>query len=248
MKKDVEKNEKRKTRFLSVIYFFDGGKTRSFKISLTVFKIALAGSALLLAWAMVGTVFLLRNLEHSHDLSEKLHASLDAIFQYQVKYNSVFENAYPAETEPNTVIKAVASKPTGPETRNHTKVEKPSSQLGLKNMLDSKRFKIDTDIPDWLVSLENPLFLKKDKNLELSIAIRNKKGQSRAEGLIWAVSEWQNAQGQVQTVNAPETKPGKAETHAATIFNIRQYKEKVFSFKIPENSVVLSKIEIWMSD
>ncbi len=247
--KDVEKIDKTKRRFLSIIYFFDGGKTKSVKIPLGAFKCTVAVLSLLILWSIVGPTLLVRAFQNSQSLSSKLHVVTDALFQYQVKYNSVFERTYAPENKnttptPSSIPQTVAKS----ETKTGTKVEKPKINIPSTNLLESENLQVHTDDKTWQVSLENPVLTKDGNHLNLSIAIRNKKGRSRAEGIFWAISEWQTADGRTQLVNAPESKAEKGEGQAGTIFSIRQYKEKTLSFKIPENADVLSKMEIWMSD
>jgi hypothetical protein len=82
-------------RRLNVIYFIDSAKTRSISIPLGRLNLLLALIFLIVSWS-IASIFVIAWLgEEQLALSTRLKASLGTIFDYQSRFDNVYELAYP---------------------------------------------------------------------------------------------------------------------------------------------------------
>lgn len=251
MKSKIEKNTRPKQQLLNLICFLDGGKTRTFKVSLAFVKTCIVILVLLVCWATIGSALFIRNIVETNRVSTRLQSALDTIFEYQVKYDSVFEKVYPTERrvaheKPKSEVQIQAQTKSTPNPTVQTQ-----ALAKAVNLLNAKHLNIRTTNQDHsLLTIESPTLVKDGNHLNLSIALRNRKGQSRAEGLLWAIAEWQDPEGKIFTTRAPEKTKGKSSPDSieGNTFSIRQYKVKTLSFQIPDTASTLSKVEIWLAD
>lgn len=252
MKMESEKT-KTKKQLLNLIYFFDGGKTHTVRLSYRSVKACLVILALLVAWATLGSALFIKNIIKTKQTSARLQLALDKLFEYESKYDSIFERVYSVEKIPALeASKPEAHEKEQPSPTATQPVQKVQAAAPTQtvNLLNARQLYIRAAREDGIVSVESPSIVKNEKQLNISIALRNKKGQSRAEGLLWATAEWQDAEGKTHVTKSPENIKGKQYTHQpqANTFSIRLYTVKTFFFPIPENATVLSKVEIWLAD
>lgn len=86
---------KAKSRVFNIVYFLDAKKTKSLKIPLPVLRVLAACCVICVGWS-VGSVFLVNHLANQiHDLDNRLVESNAALFDYQVKFDGVYDIAYP---------------------------------------------------------------------------------------------------------------------------------------------------------
>lgn len=243
----MAKPSKRRSEFLHLIYFFDGGKTRTLKIPTHLIKVACISFPLLLLWTVFASVFLMKSSSENERLSQHLQASLETIFQYEVKQDALLDKVYASKKVESKNPKAIPQNQASPSNLVN-KVEEKVNVSNL-NLLDLKQLNVLSDNKDSEVSLETPILVRSESQLELSIALRNRK-QSRSQGYIWAKAEWKDAQGNIQTYISPEPSPGqdKPVPSSASTFNIKMYKVAKFTFPIPVKDAKLSKLELWLSD
>lgn len=80
---------------LSIIYFIDSNKTKTVTINLTYFKIGASFLGILLLWAVTSpSIFWYFEQSRQESLAD-LRQALAAIFDYQVRFEDVYETAYP---------------------------------------------------------------------------------------------------------------------------------------------------------
>lgn len=85
-------------RRLNIIYFIDSAKTRSMTISLGKFKLIISLIFLVLVW-FFASFFVIGWLGREQiALVARLKASLTTIFEYQSRFDNVYEAAYPPAT------------------------------------------------------------------------------------------------------------------------------------------------------
>jgi hypothetical protein len=158
---------------------------------------------------------------------------------------------YGVEKKPPKKLAQEGEKTTSPviaeRSQSESKIEGFASPI--QDLLKARHLKIRAENKDLIVAVESPSLAKNEKHITLSVALRNTKNQFRAEGLIWAVAEWQDSDGKKRTEYSPEQAPGRTPDRPnANTFSIRQYKVKKFSFEVPDNSSALPKIDLWLSD
>src|SRR3712207_2155398 len=95
---DTEASPKNaRKRQLNIIYFVDSARTKS--LSIPTFRLKLIGLllVLLVAWSAGSAATIAWLHEGKSDLAHRLEASLATIFEYESRYDRVYETAYPPE-------------------------------------------------------------------------------------------------------------------------------------------------------
>ncbi|MBI2602659.1 MAG: hypothetical protein HYW48_06360 [Deltaproteobacteria bacterium] len=246
LKKSGGKAEKNKIRFLNIIYFVDDSKTHSFKISLKWLNMVLVFTGFIFLWSLFATFALLGTFNSYNVTLDKLKFSLETIFEYQSKYDSVYELAYPSDKGSDTQLAEVAPAP-------HSESEEVDSHIEFGDADGS--IVVKTDANNWPVDIENPVVMRDKSNVELNFAIKNKISPQKTEGFIWAVAVWKDTEGKKHFLGSPQgikiNKQGLVidAWKNANTYSIRQYTDKNFGFKVPESATgFLNSIEIWMMD
>ena len=80
---------------LNVIYFIDAAKTRSFKMPLKRLKWVIALLLGIAVWSVGSAVLIFWLWTAKLDQFEDLKSTLQALFDYEVRYEQVYETAYP---------------------------------------------------------------------------------------------------------------------------------------------------------
>jgi hypothetical protein len=102
---------------LNVIYFVDSSKTRSFKIPLNTLRLGIAAIAVVAVWS-VGSFFAMTYFlseQRQNDLRARKY--LAAIFEYQSRYEKVFEKAYPDQKRKAEPALVASEKTDAPLTK-----------------------------------------------------------------------------------------------------------------------------------
>ncbi|MFK7825557.1 MAG: hypothetical protein AB8G05_15510 [Oligoflexales bacterium] len=253
MKKNSSGSHKKS---LSVIYFVDAKKTRSFSLSLTKVNLILTIFFALVFWSGLSIYFVFESSQEKNNLKDRLHASLATIFEYQSRYDGVYELAYP-----RVVKKAVSSFADKEEKEILSKEEqkniaetpdkKAENQPSIAEKEETEKFdprnivlsieKVEAKADsDWPVIVEDISYQKEQDDFELNFAIRNTQSPERAEGYIWSVVTLMNAKGEKSFISSPIgvklDEKGKIQNppKGANWYSIRYYKAKSFYFQIPE--------------
>ena len=87
-------------KFLNIIYFVDSNRTKTLKFSLNVGYVIFGALVATILWSMISTVLLVNSYNHSNKQSERVQNLLSTIFNYQTRYDSVYEKTYPADKIP----------------------------------------------------------------------------------------------------------------------------------------------------
>ena len=254
---------------LSVIYFVDAKKTRSFSLSLTKVNLILAIFFALVFWSGSSIYFVYSSLEEKNILKDRLHASLATIFEYQSRYDGVYELAYP-----RVIKKAVSSfvaispeseqKDLKPEQKKTTKKGKAKQKKEVAEKKEVDKFdpsnivlsieKVESKADsNWPVIVEDISYQKEQDDFELNFAIRNTQSPERAEGYIWSVVTLVDEKGKRAYIASPSgvkvDEKGKIKNppKGANWYSIRYYKAKSFYFQIPEKKQInIKEIKISM--
>ena len=266
MKKNSSGSHKKS---LSVIYFVDAKKTRSFSLSLTKVNCILAIFFALIFWSGLSIYFVFQTTGEKNVLKDRLHASLATIFEYQSRYDGVYELAYPrvikktvssfAETKQKDQesqqdeIKTSEKTDEKAKTKQQVAEKEETEKFDPRNVvlsIENVEAKADSD---WPVIVEDISYQKEQDDFELNFAIRNTQSPERAEGYIWSVITLGDAKGEKTFISSPSgvkvDDKGKIQNppKGANWYSIRYYKAKSFYFQIPEkNQVNIKEIKISM--
>lgn len=96
-KSDPEQPQSPRKKTLNIIYFVDSSRTRSLKIPLGRAQLTLFLALGTMVWA-VGSAMLLAQAHKDNDgLTRSLRASMATVFEYETRYDGVYEIAYPGK-------------------------------------------------------------------------------------------------------------------------------------------------------
>jgi len=166
-------------------------------------------------------------------LSDRLEKTLTVVFQNEVQKGLVYESVYEEKKETPLTRAAIA-----------TRIESPSSipdelHTQITNLLDLTQFKIKSLSTIKSPLVETPNLIRNKEQVTLSFTVKNTKQQTRTEGVIWMLMEWINADGTVLKVSTQDSRDPQA------VYSIRQQKIKKLTFKMPNSTAVLSKLELF---
>lgn len=137
-------------RKLNLIYFVDSARTKSLSIPLGRLKVLIACQLFLLAWSVGSIGAIVWLLRGKIELRTQLEDSLTTIFEYESRYDRVYDIAYPADMKPDTtpIAGTGASKdfatdqklpvPTAADTTRPVETKKPAASDMAANDLKLK--------------------------------------------------------------------------------------------------------------
>jgi hypothetical protein len=173
-------------------------------------------------WTLISPILLGYFFKKNETLTGSLRSSLETLLQYQIKHEALFERIYIQKQDLLTSKTSFY----------------PETSTRRKNLLETKYFNIQGETLDCFISIENPSILVRKNDFELSLALRNRKNTSKADGSLLIKTEWQDAKGNILNLFIEKK-------HT---FSIRHYKLAKFSFEIPSDHPILSKLEVWIQD
>jgi len=87
-------------RYLNIIYFIDSKRTRTLKFSIKTGYLTVGTLCLLVGWSLIASLLLVREHGLNSELRSRSRNLLSVIFNYQTRYDQVYEKAYPNNGQP----------------------------------------------------------------------------------------------------------------------------------------------------
>lgn len=87
-----------RTRYLNIVYFVESARSHTIRINLTHARLALVGLAMVGVWAIASGFWIAQLNSQSVKTRQRLENALTTIFDYQIKSEKVFDQAYPPES------------------------------------------------------------------------------------------------------------------------------------------------------
>jgi|GEM_PF-3364380 len=148
-------------RFLNIIYFIDSNRTRTLKFSIRKSYLTVGTLILLVSWSMIASLLLLR--EHALNTEQRARSRnlLSVIFNYQTRYDQVYEIAYPndgsplmaAAESPDPANKLAVNVNQEGQADTESRVELPSEPNAAKLIAISMAAKAKAAIPSILAEV-----------------------------------------------------------------------------------------------
>jgi hypothetical protein len=242
-------------------------------------------SSLILFWSIASIFLLIKISRNNQDFQQHLQSVKQALFEYQVQYDQVFEIAYPKSPHLISHLLANSSTISDPiptlETFSRT-MTKPLQKISSIDELISPFPKEDSQHHATVVStspkesidhlkspmkssglqlslhqvkLENQSLEVQNRTLNLSVDMTNSSQPKKIEGHIWAIAEYTSKSGVKTLITSPQyliINPMTGlpkDPKSASVFAIKNFKRKVFQFKIPEDSDAhLTKLSVGLID
>jgi hypothetical protein len=244
-------------RRLSVIYFVDSAKTRSFTLSIGVLNFILGILLSMVLWTAASGFIFYWVAQERKLLTNRLSQTLDTVFEFETRHNGVYEIAYPASSsggvaakdliktqaellsnsdreqsgKESVAAKEVASGPSAPTKEASTEREVKEKEEP-KPTIGSDQVE---DLSPSFASIERPVISQEKNFISLKFRIVNTNTPKRAEGYIWAVCEFVDSSGKTNFLPDPLgiqiDENGIARfPNRSYRFSIKRYTAKKFKF------------------
>jgi hypothetical protein len=248
-------------RELNVIYFIDSDKTRSFKLSLNKVKLIAAIVSLTAIWAMSSFWVLMRMAGYQAHADRRITENQSVIFDFQTRYDQVYEQAYPkserlaqVETEAaaavdseeeldaaeviDVEVKAAVPKATPIPIAAATPVKQLAAKSAVPTVPEATQSQT-ANSEETIVKIEESRFSRSGDTLNLNFAIRNLTSPKKALGYMWVVASYKGNNGETTYVSNPkginvDAEGNATNTNNATMYNIRRFKLVKVTFPSPQ--------------
>jgi hypothetical protein len=246
----------KRKKYLNVIYFIDSDKTRSFKLPLNIAYTFLAGATFLGLWLFTSMACLYLDQKKIGADKAQIQNLLSVIFQYQTRYDEIFEIAYEGLNSPATakIEKKSETAPAPKQTVAEEIVEKGETTPTAAPATEPAVAEDGTaENGEFSVQIENMKEHLYGNELQASFDIRNLQGSQKASGFIWGVAKIEKEDGQIVYLTSPTSvnvdQTGEAKNIAqAYKFSIKFFKSKTLTFALPNAAGFVKEISVYVSD
>ncbi len=127
-----------RTRYLNIVYFVESARSHTIRVNLTHARLAVVGLALVGVWAIASGFWIAQLNSQSVKTRHRLENALTTIFEYQIKSEKVFDQAYPPESSKSYYSEAAQLPSNNPLTeatssestnQNDKRSDKPAPAL-----------------------------------------------------------------------------------------------------------------------
>ena len=248
----------KRKRLLNVIYFIDSNRTHSFKLSVNAAVWMAASLGLIICLGIGSSIWLMEELNNQKHQNQRISTLLSTIFEYQVRYDQVYERTYPQNIQnkkgQDLIVdaeKKVEPKKEPPKSEVQPKLaQKPKKPEPPKKK--QKPVAAKKSASKSIITIENPVYKLNKKGLVVTFAIKNPSKGIKAEGYLWGIATYIDQNGDRKIVTAPSNlgphKNGIPEhIRAAPRFGIRYFKSKSLKFKYPPSIKKFNKVDFYVS-
>lgn len=248
MVKSGSRSERGRQRQLHIVYFVDSNKTRSLQIPLSRLKLIGSVLGVVLIWAVTSIGIVAYGFKEQRRLTSGMQELLSAIFEYQGRYDGVFESAYPdkamvdvAKQTKSLPPSTTPLSPNGPPSVAAAGAA-PGGTAVVAAAAPDAQAPAETDEGDDedspKLKIEGSHVTMTPSNLVVTVDLRNPNEPQKAEGLIWAIAAFRTDDGKDLYFGWPGgIAPGEqgAATHPeqANRYSIRHFKAQRIQFPIP---------------
>lgn len=233
----ADHKDKKIRKVLNIIYFVDASKTRTVRLQMNLFATIAIVMTGLVIWSFTSFYFIDRHVKREKELTQKLRTAMDTIFEYQSRYDGVYEKAYPrsipmdANQENNLAKKELSQeiKTTGHDSspESHGTRAKHFHNLPLSFSLSAKK---DTSFSSENLQLENPIARILDQKLSLDFGLKNLSSPKKVDGKISGALIFELPKGKLVKVLSLPHQPHSAKR--SNKFSIRYFKQKKLHFEL----------------
>ena len=231
----------KRKRHLNVIYFVDSSKTRSFKMTLGASYLVFGSMGVILIWSALSAIMLFATNDDAGQKSARIQSLLTSIYQYQIRYDKVYERAYPREGTKKETISALNKDTLGSfGSKNKKKQDSGYPNLSAKPNIDVPTKPTPRNENNYGFEIENLKTWTTQKGVLARFSIRNKFSPTKSTGHVWGRAEYVSNDGKVYHTSSPDgvnaDSTGKPGDYKRTYnFAIKYYKSHTLVFKPPES-------------
>lgn len=208
------------------------------------------GLAAVGVWALVSLVLVVKYRSDNTHLREKLQTALTTVFDYQTRYDDVFERAYPESVGKEQLT---AKKPEEPKAKAETKAPGAAAPVAQADGDEDEKAPGSDGEATTLATVENVAWKLKGNNLDLQFNIKNSEPNTKSEGRVWGIAKFETADGQVLYVGSPRDinvdAGGLAKnTQRGYSYSIRFHRQRNFVFQAPAAAGAFKEIKIFVKN
>ena len=207
---------------VNLAWFVGTGRTRFLQVRLMHLKALAVFAVVLVLWAMLSLYLLHSLVRDSAQLQLTLQNSLTTLFDYQSRYDNVYETAY--NTAPPEA-KAVAVVTPPPEAQ--PQVQPEPQPLNVRKVLPDPQL-VSSDSKDWQLLVKRPLFTATGNEFVLQVRLQNARKGKLVRGRVQAQAKLTNNDGTELMLPTSGVTSGK--------YRIKNRKTQTFSFTLPPAS------------
>jgi hypothetical protein len=253
----------KRAKELNVIYFLDSNKTKSFKITMVQLRFAIAGVVIVGLWSASSFSFLTYQVSKNNRLERRLETAMDHVFEYQTRFESVYEKAYPADKYHPTTAAGQSAFPgsgvvrsgddTGSEGVDDSIPDDSVAAASASGQAEKTKATVEqtksvrqgatASAPTpasgtQSVRIDSPNMLNEQGQLSFRFSLKNADPTSKAEGVLFGIARFESPDGSITYVGAPaNVRPdsnGLAQSpHEGFRFGIKFHKPKKLTFAPP---------------
>ena len=206
---------------VNLAWFVGTGRTRFLQVRVMHLKALAVFAVVLVLWAMLSLYLIHSLVRQSAQLQLTLQSSLATLFDYQSRYDNVYETAYnTAPPEP----KAVAVVTPQPEVQPQVQPE----PLNVRKALPDPQL-VSSDGKDWQLLVKRPLFTATGSEFVLQVRLQNARKGKLVSGRVQAQAKLTSNDGTELLLPTSGVTSGK--------YRIKNRKTQTFSFTLPPASV-----------
>ncbi|WP_141730884.1 hypothetical protein [Oligoflexus tunisiensis] len=247
-------------RYLNIIYFIDSKRTHTLKFSIKTGYLTVGTLGLLVSWSLVASLLLVREHGLNKELRARSRNLLSVIFNYQTRYDQVYEKAYPndghplhpsekaseqqvaeaPEEQPKPQAAQPVIRPAAPNLA--AKAFPPSPAPAAAKPVPEPQGKVAAKAPEGVptIAIENFSSAIHNEILTVRFSLKNTNKGSKASGTVTAQARFfENGKEGIwlETQAEANDNSGDADDQEDSgsdqHFNIRYYKNKVYHFASP---------------
>ncbi len=207
---------------VSLTWFVGTGRTRFLSVRVVHLRALALFAAALVLWGGLSLYFIFGLVRETAQLQGILQNSLTALFDYQSRYDGVYELAYQITppVSPSSAPTVVATSSPAPPT--------PLKPLHVRRALPDPQL-ASGERKDWPLLVKQPLFTATGKEFVLQVQLRNAhKGRKTVRGEITAQAKLVRSDGQELLLSPAQQGSGK--------YRIKNRKTQTFGFVLPPAS------------
>ena len=235
----------RRQRLLNLIYFVDAEKTHTVVLKMRQVYILIGVMITLLCWSLLSTGIIYFNIAENNSLRTHLRSMLATVFDYQIRYDQVYEKTYPEGKQASVV--AAKEAPAAPEP---PKAAAPIPEPPTAEHSGQASATVDAKL---LVSIEQTHVDVMDQQINLRFSIINNNIKDKADGYVWGIARYEGDAGKKLYVGAPSSiavdEKGEAKNPKRSYsYSIRHQKTKTMVFVPPKDKGTFSEIKVYVMD
>lgn len=243
-------------RYLNIIYFIDSKRTQTLKFSIGASYLTVGALAIAVVWSLVATGLLVRDRFVIAEMSSHSKSLLDTVFNYQTRYDEVYEKAYPNPIEaPEAIVEEqpeeapqVAAKVPEPKDKGakSANLEAVKSVLPINQAAIAKdKSNVEKPITELPIAIDNFASTLLGKSLTIRLSLKNLASPTKSSGLLTGTATFVDTNKETHIITGRATRSGDEDEH----FNIRYFKNKNLVFEAPKDLAgTFASVKVFIKD